>query len=202
MARPSFQEGQRRVLYVARHGETDWNVAGRWQGHTDVPLNSTGREQARALATRLAGVPLAGVVASDLSRASETGRIVAEELGLAFTYEDPRLRERSFGIFEGLTREECEQLYPEEWRGWLENRHTPRGAETQKDLSDRMLSGLGSAAETVARAGAGVLAVTHGGALRAAILAATGETPPPIANGAVWRMAWEGGAIVEAEVFA
>jgi broad specificity phosphatase PhoE len=207
---------ERRVLYVARHGETDWNAAGRWQGHTDVPLNALGREQAKLLGARFATVPLAGIVSSDLSRASETARTVAEELGLDLVYEDPLLRERSFGIFEGLTREECDKLYPEEWRAWVEKRHTPKGGETQSELSKRMLSGLGRAAWTVAHAGAGVLVVTHGGAMRAVILAATGETPPPIANGVVWRMAWEGtrreretaeegreeGAIVEAEPFA
>jgi probable phosphoglycerate mutase len=192
---------ERRVLYVARHGETDWNAAWRWQGHTDVPLNALGREQARALATRLAAVPLAGVVSSDLSRASETAQIVAAELGLPVVYADAGLRERSFGIFEGLTRDECEQLHKEAWRGWLEERHTPEGGETQKALSDRMLAALGKAAQTIAHPGAGVLVVTHGGAMRAAILAATGETPPPIANAAVWRMAWEG-RIVEAEAFA
>jgi probable phosphoglycerate mutase len=190
----------RRVLYVARHGETAWNLEGRWQGHTDVSLNATGREQARALAARLTGVPLAGVVSSDLSRAVETARIVAAELELELAYMDEGLRERSFGVFEGLTREECERLYPAAWRAWVEERHSPAGAETQQDLSRRMLSALGRAAERVAHAGAGVLVVTHGGAMRSAILAATRETPPPIANGALWRMAWEG-RIAEAEAF-
>ncbi len=192
--------GARRVLYVARHGETAWNVAGRWQGHTNVPLNATGREQARALAARLSGVPLAGVVSSDLARAASTARIVAAELGLALVYLDPGLRERSFGVFEGLTRDECERLYPESWRAWVEQRRSPEGAETHEELSTRTLSALGRAAEQVAHAGAGVLVVTHGGAMRAAILAATGETPPPMANGALWRMAWEG-RIAEAEAF-
>jgi probable phosphoglycerate mutase len=181
----------RRVLYLARHGETDWNVAGRWQGHTDVPLNATGREQAAALAVRLKDVPLAGVVSSDLSRAADTARIVAGRLGLGLEYTDADLRERSFGVFEGLTGEECERLHPAEWRAWCEGKRPPEGAESQKEVSDRMLAGLGLAVERVAHAGAGVLVVSHGGAMRAAILAATAETPPPIANGAVWRMAWE-----------
>lgn len=192
--------GARRVLYVARHGETAWNLEGRWQGHTDVPLNATGSEQARALAARLRAVPLAGVVSSDLSRAAETARIVVVELGLELAYMDAALRERSFGVFEGLTRDECERLYPAEWRAWVEERHSPAGAETQPDLSKRMLSALGRAAERVAHPGAAVLVVTHGGAMRAAILAATGETPPPIANGAVWRMTWDGN-IVAGEPF-
>jgi len=89
----------RRLLYVARHGETDWNVAGRWQGHTDVPLNDNGRAQARALAEGLRAHRLAGAVASDLRRAHETARIVAAELGIEVAYVDRELRERAFGVF-------------------------------------------------------------------------------------------------------
>jgi probable phosphoglycerate mutase len=188
MLRPSFQ----RVLYIARHGETDWNAQGRWQGHTDVPLNAAGRAQAHALAGVLAGLPLAGVVSSDLSRASETGRIVARALEIAFLYEDPDLRERSFGPFEGLTREECERLHPEAWSAWLEDRRVPAGAESQEAVALRMAAGLGRVFDNVVRDGAPVLVVTHGAAMRVAITAMAGKTPPPLANGAVWRMTWDG----------
>src|ERR1700735_3011372 len=112
----------RRIVFVARHGETDWNAAGRWQGHTDVPLNDNGRAQARALAERLRGARLAGVVASDLSRAHETARIVAGELGVSLAYVERELRERGFGVFEGLTRAECETHHAEAWRAWLADR--------------------------------------------------------------------------------
>jgi broad specificity phosphatase PhoE len=133
-----------RLLYVARHGETDWNAQMRWQGHTDVPLNDTGRAQARALAQSLRSLPssgpLAGVVASDLSRAHETASIVAAELGLAVAYVDPGLRERAFGVFEGLTREECETLHAEAWGAWLESKRPPRGGEAHEVLTARVVS--------------------------------------------------------------
>jgi probable phosphoglycerate mutase len=181
-----------RVLFVARHGETDWNAQARWQGHTDVPLNDTGRSQARALAHALRTAGLAGVVASDLARAQETAQIVAVELGLAVAYVDAALRERAFGIFEGLTREQCETQHPEAWGAWLESKSVPRGGEDHEVLTARVVSALGRVADEVATEGAPALVVTHGGALRAIVAAATGRMPPPIANGAVWRVVWQG----------
>jgi probable phosphoglycerate mutase len=180
------------MLYVARHGETDWNAQLRWQGHTDVPLNETGRAQARALAHTLRAAGLAGVVASDLSRAHETARIVAVELGLSVAYIDPELRERAFGVFEGLTREECESLHPEAWGAWLESRRPPQGGEAHEVLAARIVAAVGRVAVSVAREDAPALVVTHGGALRALVAAATGTAPPPVANGAVWRVVWDG----------
>ncbi|HEY3820836.1 MAG TPA: histidine phosphatase family protein [Polyangiaceae bacterium] len=182
----------RRLVFVARHGETDWNAAGRWQGHTDVPLNENGRAQARALATRLRASRLAGVVASDLSRAHETARIVAVELGLAVAYVERALRERSFGVFEGLTRAECETRHAEAWRSWLAHRKEPEGAEGLEALTGRVVAAVGRAAETVAREGAPALVVTHGGSLRSVVASVTGELPPLVENGAVWVLVWEG----------
>jgi probable phosphoglycerate mutase len=105
-----------RTLYLARHGETDWNLEGRWQGQTDIGLNGSGRAQAAALAERLAGHGIAHVSASDLSRARQTAEIVARRLGVATVAVDHALRERGFGVFEGLTREECAQRFPDSWR--------------------------------------------------------------------------------------
>jgi probable phosphoglycerate mutase len=181
-----------RVLYVARHGETDWNAQARWQGHTDVPLNETGRAQARVLAHTLRTAGLAGVVASDLVRAQETAQIVAVELGLAVAYVDAALRERSFGIFEGLTREQCETHHPDAWDAWLQSKRVPDGGEDHDVLTARVVAALGRAAVEVATQDAPALVVTHGGALRAIVAAATGQMPPPVANGAVWRVVWEG----------
>jgi len=178
-----------------RHGETDWNVAGRWQGHTDIPLNSTGREQAHVVAETLRHAGLGGVVSSDLSRARETARIVATRLGLDLVYVDASLRERAFGPFEGLTRDECVRLHPEAWQAWREEHVAPEGAEDVATLAVRVVAGLRRAAEEVARDDAAALVVTHGGALRAAIAQATGTQPPPIANGAVWRVQWDEGIV-------
>jgi broad specificity phosphatase PhoE len=88
-------------LLLVRHGETDWNRDGRWQGGSDTRLNDLGREQARALAERLDG-SIDVLYSSDLARARETAEIVAAKLGLE-VHVDPRLRERSFGSWEGRT---------------------------------------------------------------------------------------------------
>jgi probable phosphoglycerate mutase len=181
-----------RIVFVARHGETDWNATQRWQGHTDVPLNDTGRAQARALAERLRGEELAGAVASDLSRASETARIVAQALDVPFVYADADLRERAYGVFEGLDRTACETQQPEAWAAWLEDRKPPPGAESDEALRTRIVAAVSRVAEQVARDDAAALVVTHGGALRALVAATTGTMPPFVKNGAVWRITWVG----------
>ena len=183
-----------RLVYVARHGETDWNAANRWQGRTDIPLNDRGRAQARALAERLRLVPFGGVVSSDLSRAYETARIVAGELKVALAYADPELRERSFGVFEGLTRAECEAQHAEAWRAWQEHRTAPRGGEGSEALRARMVAAMGRVCRDVARDDAPAPVVTHGGSLRAVVAAITGEMPPPVENTEVWVLAWEASA--------
>jgi probable phosphoglycerate mutase len=191
----------RRLVFLTRHGQTDWNVEGRWQGHTDIPLNDAGRAQARALAEalRVAGPPvLSGLVSSDLCRASETAQIVGESLGVKVSYVDADLRERMFGIFEGLTRAECERHHGEVWRAWVEEQRAPDGIELPRAVAARMTRAIDRAVERLGRDGAALLLVTHGGALRAAVHAATGAQPGPIANGATWRLEWDGG-IVSAE---
>ncbi len=190
----------RRVLYLTRHGETDWNVAGRWQGHTDVPLNANGYAQARALAAALrararvatASMAPVAVVSSDLARAAETARVAAELLGVPFAYQDRGLRERAFGPFEGLTREECLRLHGDAWRAWLEEQLAPPGAESREALAERVTAAIGRAAEGVAPGAGPLLIVTHGGSLRAVVSGVLQRQPPPIANGEVWRLEWDG----------
>jgi broad specificity phosphatase PhoE len=91
-----------RTFYLIRHGQTDWNVIYRWQGHTDIPLNDTGREQARRLGQRLAGVPIDRAISSDSTRANETARLALGGRGLPVTA-DPAWREFHAGILEGKT---------------------------------------------------------------------------------------------------
>jgi probable phosphoglycerate mutase len=186
-----------RIIYLSRHGETDWNAEGRWQGHTDKPLNDNGRGQARVLAETLRRTGLAGVVSSDLLRARETAEIVATTLGLTIDYLDPDLRERTIGVFEGLTREECERLHPGPWAAWLERREPPPGAEGHASLGARVTAAIARAAERIERSELPLLLVTHGGAMRAA-LAHAGHDVPPIRNAAIWKIAWEG-RVVAAE---
>ena len=180
-----------RALLVARHGETDWNVANRWQGQSDVPLNDNGRAQARSLAVRLRGSIVSGIVSSDLSRARETAEILAAALGLAFDHVDVGLRERSFGCFEGLTRDECMARYPNEWLAWQRDHLMPVGGETAEALLARATSAFERAARHVARDDAPGLVVTHGAVIRAIVAGATGERPPPIQNAELWRMVWD-----------
>jgi probable phosphoglycerate mutase len=176
-------------FYLVRHGETDWNAQARWQGHTDIPLNALGRAQAIGVAELLRPFGPVAVVASDLSRAHETARIVAAELSIWVAYLDPGLRERSFGCFEGLTREDCERIHPRAWRKWVADRHPPPGAETHEALRARVVDAMRRAAEELREEGPAVV-VTHGGALRAIVEAATGQTPAPVKNAAVWRVGW------------
>lgn len=190
----------RRLFLLTRHGETDWNVEGRWQGHTDVPLNENGRAQARSIAEVLRAEGLSGLVSSNLSRARETADIVGAALGLAVAYVDPDLRERTFGVFEGLTRVECERLHPDAWRAWVEEQRPAEGVEPPGVVAARVTAAIGRAAERIAPNGAPVLLVTHGGALRSAVHKATGLPVGPIANGAIWRLEWDVDAgIVHAE---
>lgn len=91
-----------RRLFLVRHGVTDWNEARRLQGASDIPLNDRGRDQARDAAPLLARIaPVQTIVASDLSRAQETAHIIAAAMG-ATVVTDDRLRERSYGAWEGL----------------------------------------------------------------------------------------------------
>ena len=92
------QSGSSLRIYLARHGQTDWNLEGRTQGGTDIPLNATGRQQAQQLKTRLTGVPLDAVYSSTLRRSSDTAEIVRGQTPLTRL---PGLGERRFGKFEG-----------------------------------------------------------------------------------------------------
>jgi probable phosphoglycerate mutase len=177
--------GERRI-FLARHGETDWNRVGRWQGATDIPLSDVGRAQARALADRLRGHDIAQVHASDLVRAHETAQLVAASLGIPSVAVDTRLRERGFGCFEGLTREECAVQHPEAWQRYLaDRRSTPPGAEAQDQVVARVVAALTAIASSVDEDKV-ALVVSHGGAIRSFMAAINGQPPPPLANGALF----------------
>jgi probable phosphoglycerate mutase len=105
-------------VILVRHGETDWNVQFRLQGSSDIPLNENGRAQARQAAPVLAELaPVKRIVASDLSRAVETAHIIADAMG-AEVVTDARLRERSYGVWEGLLEPERRDQYPEAYAEW------------------------------------------------------------------------------------
>jgi broad specificity phosphatase PhoE len=176
-----------RTMLFARHGETSWNHEARWQGHTDIALNERGRQQAAALAKRLEAFRIGHVFSSDLQRAQETAAIVARLLTVQQLTVDPRLRERGFGAFEGLTREDCASQFPDVWAAYeADRRIMPPGSEPHGAVIDRLHLGIRDAM-AAARDDAAVLVVGHGGALRLFLSSVFDRAFAPIANGAVLR---------------
>jgi broad specificity phosphatase PhoE len=149
---------------LVRHGVTDWNVAGRYQGHADPPLNTLGRRQAQALAEQLAGQPLKAIYSSDLQRALDTAQAVAARHGLTVTVE-PRLPEVNQGEWEGMLHADILAGYPEEWAARETDPLHSRspGGESVAEVAARTWA----AADDIARAhpAGPVLVVSHGLAL-------------------------------------
>ena len=172
----------RRIL-LARHGETAWNALGKLQGLTDTPLNDVGRDQARALGTEFRDAGITSIWTSDLSRARETGQIIADILGLPAPAVDPDLRERSVGIFEGLTRHECETQHPAAWKDWLAQTGTPPGGEPRAEAAARLGRALGRIAAVEDEP---VLVVSHGAVMRLWLMELLGASIPPIPNGTTY----------------
>lgn len=186
-------------IFLARHGETEWNRVGRWQGTTDIPLSAVGRAQARQLGERLRDRGITQVHASDLCRASETAEIVAGALGVPTVNLDARLRERGFGCFEGLTREECARVHPEAWQSYrADRRATPPSAEPQAAVVARLIAGMTAVASALTDEQP-ALVISHGGAIRAFVGAVMGVVPPPLANTAVFIATFDGARFISAD---
>ena len=174
------------TILLVRHGETDWNVERRVQGHSDTPLNDTGREQARALGAELAGEPIDAVYSSDLLRAHETANIVAGPRGLEVTALR-ELRERNFGTWEGLTDAEVFAQFPRAAHGhWGD-------AETKYQMATRVSDAIKSIAE--AHPDGCVLLISHGGPLRAVLARCGIDGVGRIDNCHVVRIKVDGGGI-------
>lgn len=126
-------------VFVLRHGRTTWNAQNRYQGQADPPLDEVGLAQASAAASLLATFAPDLIVTSDLQRASVTAAALEAATGLVATV-DPRLRERSLGHWEGLTRDEVEVRFPEEFEQWRAGRNvTRRGGETRGQVTVRTI---------------------------------------------------------------
>lgn len=168
-----------RVLLL-RHGQSEWNALGKWQGHADPPLTALGRAQALAASRAIGMVDAA--VASDLVRARETCEIIASQLGVGPVVVDERLRERDAGEWTGLTRADIDERYP----GYLADGRRPPGWEDAETLAVRVLEGLFAAHHTFT--GGDILAVTHSGVIRAVELALghDGGTLPNLGARWVW----------------
>ena len=159
---------------LIRHGETDWNGEKRIQGQIDIDLNARGEAQARAVADGLQGQSFAAIYSSDLRRAWHTASIAAAGLGLAVS-PAPTLRERHFGVLQGVTASEAREQLPH-----AHHHHLVRTPDYDFDngeslvvFAKRVMQGLDALAER--HPGQSVLAFTHGGVLDIACRAATGR---------------------------
>ena len=156
-----------RSFYFVRHGETDWNKGGRIQGRTDIPLNATGRAQARAAISVLKRMPIDRIIVSDLCRAHETATIINSGLNKPLTI-DPGLRERNYGALEGLSLQEMDDLKNDMIKRGLPSEENgypcPPEAEPYGDFRIRTIEAFKANLEK--HAGENILFVAHGGVYR------------------------------------
>ena len=155
-------------MVLWRHGRTAWNLQDRFQGHTDVDLDETGREQAARSARLLAALRPDAIVSSDLRRAISTAAPLARLVGVEVRA-DERLRETYGGTWQGRTVSEIEALDATAYALWRSGADVPAGgAETRSDVADRVVPAIADALDTLPVDGT-VVVVTHGGSARAAI---------------------------------
>jgi len=159
-------------ILLTRHGETEWNVIERVQGWTDTKLNAVGVAQAAALAERLRSTPITAVYSSDSSRAVQTAAPTAEQHGLPIQTL-PELREKGFGVWEGLTKDDLERDYTDLWHRYHvlhELDSVIPGGETYTQVLDRMREALCQILDAHPGADDTVLVASHGGSARAFVL--------------------------------
>lgn len=154
-------------LYVARHGQTDYNRQKKFYGAADVSLNETGLADANRLAVKCQGLPLDLIAISDLKRARQTARLIIKQHPNSRIQQFAQLEELHFGAWEGLNADEIQQKYPLDWQRWLEDPFgvPPTNGENFQDFRARVLSALekilvGSAPNDE------VLVIAHLGVLR------------------------------------
>lgn len=159
---------KRRITWI-RHGQSEWNAIGKWQGHTDTPLSKLGKQQASKLAKRLRGLKFDAVYSSDLQRAAETGRLALPETEIRI---DSRLREINFGIYEGKTRESLTQEEQKSVFGWWANPYTRKlqGGESMECLNRRVFDWMQELPTE-----ADICVFCHGGVVRNAVWQVVGK---------------------------
>ena len=151
-----------------RHGRTSWNATGRMQGQLDPPLDELGVAQAAASAAALRSLAPAALVSSDLERARTTAQALADLLGMPLQL-DERWREIHLGEWQGLTRDEAAERFPEQYAAWIAGRDVRRGGgETNLEVGQRAAAAAEELVDALPPGGVAV-AVTHGGCARAAI---------------------------------
>jgi broad specificity phosphatase PhoE len=172
-------------LLLVRHGESEWNAEGRWQGHADPPLTRLGETQAEAAVLPF---PVSAIWSSPLVRARRTAEIIGGVIGIE-AHVDARLQERDAGDWTGLTRAEID----ERWPGYLARRMRPDNFEPDPPIAARALEVL----DEIARQGSdGVLVVSHGGLIRVVERVFDAHDPPVpnlggrelVRDGASWVM--------------
>ncbi|MBN9610233.1 MAG: hypothetical protein BGO26_01955 [Actinobacteria bacterium 69-20] len=148
-------------VIAMRHGETDWNLALRMQGHRDIPLSEVGLAQAKAAAASVGALEPDVIVSSDLQRAHATADVIGRVTGLSVRT-DRRLRETSLGEWEGLSRDEVQTRWPDEWERWRHSdaRIAPPGGESRVEVAARAQSVVDELDAGSCRT---ALLVTHGG---------------------------------------
>lgn len=162
-------------LYMVRHGQTNWNSEGRLQGHTDIPLNEEGLRQAESIGRRLSRIELSAVYSSDLQRAAQTARAIADFHGLEVTA-TPYLRESCLGEWEGLTADEIVARGDEQlWNDYRKDStaYRPPGGEPYQQVWDRLM--VVRDLIVGAHPKGHVAVVGHGGSMRALLSDALGS---------------------------
>ncbi len=192
------------TILLIRHGETSWNAVRRLQGHTDIPLNEEGARQAGALAQALAAGQVEVLVSSDLQRAMQTAQAVAGQYDGLEVQTDDQLRERCYGVFEGMLYAEIEQQYPAEYALWQArdiDAVMPAGereAESFRQFYQRSTDGIAEWAQR--HPGRTIAIVAHGGVLECAYRAAVGmslDSPRDfqVKNASINRFTWADGKL-------
>lgn len=165
-----------RRIVLWRHGRTAWNSINRFQGQEDVPLDEVGLDQVRRAAQTLIGLKPTKIVSSDLERARVTAESLAALAGLN-VLTDPDLRETFAGVWQGLTRTEIIERFPQEFAAWGgDSDIRPGGGETRLEVADRVTRAIEKALQDIPENGTLVVA-SHGGALRAGLGRLLGLAP-------------------------
>ena len=167
-------------IYFARHGQTDWNLQGKVQGATDIPLNETGIDQAHRLCEKIKeeNIAIEKIYTSNQIRAIRTAQIVDEQYRVGYEIVEG-LEEMSLGDFEGHTWDEINALYPEELQYWNEDRryHTSPNGESYQMVLDRLFAALDHIlGQHDTSSDKSLLIVTHGAVI--ATLIAMQQNPP------------------------
>jgi len=174
-----YKDGVTTRILLVRHGESEWNASGRWQGWAESALSDLGRTQALEAAQAVGAVD--AIVCSDLQRAMQTALIISEAIGVGPVAAEPDLRERDVGEWTGKTKDEIEERWPGDLDRWRRGELlSPPGGEQTEHIVERLGRGLRAVATTFA--GGEVLAVSHGGVMRVLERTFGIAQPPPFPN--------------------